>query len=65
MLSHDTVALLVMLGTGFGSLLLYFRRMEKKFDFILIEHETLMLDYANRIGRALVDLPTRTGGVKP
>ena len=64
-MTPDTIALIGTLTMGFGSILVYFRRMEKKFDFILVEHEMLILDYAERTGRQVHDLPTRTGGLKP
>ncbi len=50
---------------GFLSILGYFRRIEKKMDFYLIEHEMLMADYAARIGVQLHQLPTRTRGIRP
>jgi hypothetical protein len=64
-MSLNTVAILTTLFAGFGSLILMIRRMEKRFDFILIEHETLMLWYAKQLGVKLEDLPTRTGGLRP
>jgi hypothetical protein len=64
-MTHDTIALIVTIVSGFGSVLVYFRRLEKKFDFILIEHEMLILDYAKRLGVEVHSLPTRTGGLRP
>jgi hypothetical protein len=58
------VAQLITIALGFISLLMYFRRLEKKFDFLLIEHEMLIADYAKRQNMEVADLPTRTGGIR-
>lgn len=47
--------------TGFGSVISYFRRLERKFDVLLVEHEMLMGDLAIRMDKRLSDFPTRTG----
>ena len=49
---------------GFGSILAYFRRMERRLDFFLVEHEMLMSDLAIRMGKRLTDFPTRSGARK-
>lgn len=64
-MTRDTLALILTLISGFGAILAYFRRMEKKFDFILVEHEMLILDFAKREGKQVHELPTRTGGLRP
>lgn len=40
------------------------RRVERKFDRLMVEHEMLVVDYCDRKGIKLGDLPTRTSGVR-
>ena len=46
-----------------GRVLATMRHLERKFDFVMIEHEMLILDLAERKGIPIDRLPTRSGRV--
>ena len=65
-MDHTQFIVLLSSGVLATSIILGFiRRVEKKVDYVSVEHEMLMIEYAQKHNIVLSDLPTRTGGLHP
>lgn len=53
----------VILGSipGAGAVIVFIWKAMRKMDIFMVEHEMLIIDYADRKGIKVTDLPTRSG----
>ena len=70
-MTEGHIYILISILAGFATILgfllkimLVIRKVEKKLDYLIVEHELLVMDYCERKGIPLTALPTRTGGFK-